>query len=216
MYADFDVRTRKSLLEKLRVFEDRRAWSDFMDLYRPMIETWGRRFGLTHADVDDLTGRLLAKLVEALPRFHYDPKKGSFRGWLKTVTQHELTNFARERRRRLPGDEATGRSAVYDLLLEHADAAEGIVAGVHSQAEGMLCSLQDALKEVQEACEGEEQKSWQLFERIFLEGQAIEPAAAEVGLSYHAAAMRVQRIKKKVRSRALQLALQRGLTPMKS
>ena len=44
-------------------------------------------------------------------------------------------------------------------------------------------------------------------------GQAIEPAAAEFALSYHAAAMRVQRIKKKVRSRALELALQRGLTP---
>jgi hypothetical protein len=44
-------------------------------------------------------------------------------------------------------------------------------------------------------------------------GQAIEPAAAEFGLSYHAAAMRVQRIKKKVSSRAMELALERALTP---
>ena len=72
---------------------------------------------------------------------------------------------------------------------------------------------QDALKEVQNSLQGEEQKSWQLFQRIFVEGQAIEPVAAEFGLSYHAAAMRVQRIEKKVRSRALELALQRGLTP---
>jgi len=73
--------------------------------------------------------------------------------------------------------------------------------------------VQDALKEVQDACQAEEQKSWELFQRIFLAGQAIEPVAAEFGLSYHAAAMRVQRIKKKVRSRAMELALQRGLTP---
>src|SRR5262249_49101042 len=116
MSADFEVRTSKTLLEKLRVFEDRQAWAQFMNLYLPMIQVWGKRFGLPHDDVEELTGRLLGKLVEAIPRFDYDPKKGSFRGWLKTVTQRELINFARERRRRLPGDEATGKSAVYDLL----------------------------------------------------------------------------------------------------
>jgi RNA polymerase sigma factor (sigma-70 family) len=213
MNAAFDVRTSKTLLEKLRVFEDQRAWSQFLSLYQPMIQAWGKRFGLQNDDVEELTGRLLAKLVEAIPRFDYDPQKGSFRGWLKTVTQRELTNFARERQRRIAGDEATGKSAVYDLLREHADDVDDLVAGLHEQSEGMLRSVQDALKEVQDAGQAEEQKSWDLFQRIFLAGQAIEPVAAEFGLSYHAAAMRVQRIKKKVRSRALELALQRGLTP---
>jgi len=171
-----------------------------------------RGLGLQNDDVEELTSRLLTKLVEAIPRFDYDPHKGSFRGWLKTITHREVTNLARERRRRLPGDEATGKSAVYDLLLEHADEVDDLVAGLHDQSEGMLRSVRDALKEVQAACQGEEQKSWELFQRIFLGDQAIEPVAAEIGLSYHAAAMRVQRIKKKVRNRALQLALQRGLT----
>ena len=213
MNAAFDVRTSKTLLEKLRVFEDQRAWSQFLSLYQPMIQAWGKRFGLQNDDVEELTGRLLAKLVEAIPRFDYDPQKGSFRGWLKTVTQRELTNFARERQRRIPGDEATGKSAVYDLLREHADDVDDLVAGLHERSEGMLRSVQDALKEVQDAGQAEEQTSWELFQRIFLAGQAIEPVAVEFGLSYHAAAMRVQRIKKKVRSRALELALQRGLTP---
>ncbi|HKI33779.1 MAG TPA: sigma factor, partial [Gemmataceae bacterium] len=121
MNAAFDVGTSKTLLEKLRVFEDRRAWSQFLSLYLPMIQAWGRRLGLQNDDVEELTSRLLTKLVEAIPRFDYDPHKGSFRGWLKTITHREVTNLARERRRRLPGDEATGKSAVYDLLLEHAD-----------------------------------------------------------------------------------------------
>jgi RNA polymerase sigma-70 factor (ECF subfamily) len=213
MNPDFDVRTSKTLLGKLRVFEDRNAWSQFLKLYLPMIRAWGRRFGLRDDDVEELAGRLLAKLVEALPRFDYDPGKGSFRGWLKTVTQREVSNLARERRRRLPGAEATGRSAVYDLLLQHADDVDDLVASLHDRSDILLRSVQDALKEVQGACQGEEQKSWELFRRIFLEGQAIEPVAAAFGLSYHAAAMRVQRIKKKVRSRAMELALGRGLTP---
>src|SRR5262249_4131130 len=157
-----------------------------------------------------LTSRLLTKLVEALPRFDYDPDKGTFRGWLKTITQRELANFARQRRRRL--DEGTGQSAVVELLREHADDVDDLVAGLHEESEGMLRSVQDAMKEVQREYQGEEQKSWEVFQRIFLAGQPIESVAAEVGLSYHAAAMRVQRIKKKVRSRALQLAGERGLT----
>ena len=213
MNPAFDVRTSKSLLEKLRVFEDRRAWSQFMSLYLPMIQTWGKRFGLPPDDVEELTGRLLTKLVEAMPRFDYDPQKGTFRGWLKTIAHRELANLARERRRRLPGEQGAGQSAVYELLREHPDTVDDLVEGLHERSEGMLRSVQDAMKEVQDACQGEEQKSWELFQRIFLTGQAIEPAAAEFGLSYHAAAMRVQRIKKKVRSRAMELALQRGLTP---
>jgi RNA polymerase sigma-70 factor (ECF subfamily) len=213
MNPDFDVRTSKTLLEKLRVFEDQGAWSQFMSLYLPMIQTWARRFGLSHDDVEELTSRLLTKLVEALPRFAYDPEKGSFRGWLKTVTQRELVTFARERARRLPGDQGTGLSAVYDLLREQADDVDDLVASLHDQSEGMLRSLQDALKEIQSGCKGEEQKSWEVFQRIFLADQAIEEVAAEFGLTYHAAAMRVQRIKKKVRSRALELALERELTP---
>jgi RNA polymerase sigma-70 factor (ECF subfamily) len=211
--AAFDLRTSKTLLEKLRVFEDRRAWSQFLSLYLPMMQAWGRRFGLQDADVEELTGRLLAKLVEALPQFDYDPQKGSFRGWLKTITLREISNLAREKRRRLPGEGATGASAVFDMLFEHPDNVDDLVDSLHERSQGMLHSVQDAVKEVESEYQGEERKSWEMFQRIFLSGQEIAPVAAEFGLSYHAAAMRVQRIKKKVRSRAMELALQRGLTP---
>ena len=178
-----------------------------------MIQVWGRRCGLQDDDVEELTSRLLTKLVEALPRFNYDPDKGNFRGWLKTITQREVSNLARERRRRVPGDAGTGNSAVRDLLREHADEVDDLVTSIQERSEGMFRSVQEAIEEVQNSLQGEEQKSWQLFQRIFVDGEAIEPVAAEFGLSYHAAAMRVQRIKKKVRSRALELALQRSSAP---
>ena len=212
MNADFELSTSKTLLEKIRMFEDRKAWSQFMTLYLPMIQTWAKRFGLVNDDVEELTSRLLTKLVEALPRFDYDPDKGSFRGWLKTVTQRELATFARERGRNHLGRKAIGGTEFFELMFQQPDAVDDLVNSLHDQSAGMFRSLQDALKEVQNACRGEEQKSWEVFQRIFLKEQTIEVVAEEFGLTYHAAAMRVQRIKKKVRSRALELALQRGLT----
>src|SRR5262249_47442642 len=132
MNANFDMRTSKTLLEKLRVLEDRRAWSQFVSLYQPMIQAWGRRFGLQNDDVEELTSRLLTKLVEALPRFNYDPDKGNFRGWLKTITQRELATFARERSRRRPGA---------GLLFDQADDVDDLVSSLHERSERMLHSL---------------------------------------------------------------------------
>ena len=102
MFADFDARTSMTLLGNLRVYNDREAWSRFMTLYLPMMQVWARRFGLSDDDTEELTGRLLAKLVEVLPKFEYDPAKGSFRGWLKTVAQRELTRVHLAILRRFP------------------------------------------------------------------------------------------------------------------
>jgi RNA polymerase sigma-70 factor (ECF subfamily) len=207
---DFDVRTSRSLLEKLRFFEDRQAWAHFMGLYLPMIQTWARRFGLMNDDVEELTSRLLTKLVEALPQFQYDADKGTFRGWLKTVTQRELATFARERGRKPPGAAGTGHSDVFEMLFELPDAVDSLVDSIYDPSAGMLHSLHEAIAQIEGEHQGAEQVSWQVFQKIFLADEPIEKVAAEFGLTYHAAAMRVQRIKKKVRDRALQLAARRG------
>ena len=71
-----NVLTSNTLLEKLRDLGNREAWSRFMGLYLPLIRPWGRRHDLPKQDVEELTGRLLAKLVEKIPKFRYDPDKG--------------------------------------------------------------------------------------------------------------------------------------------
>lgn len=211
MNSIFDVYTSKTLLDKLRFFEDHLAWSQFMHLYLPMVEAWGQRYGLTSHDVEELTGRLLGKLVQAIPRFEYDPHKGSFRGWLRTITYHEVVTLAQEHDRRLPGDRGTGDSKIQDRLMEHPENLDELVAGMHDQSEALLRSVRDAMKDVQGECQGGDPKSWEAFQRIFLQDEAIETVAGALGLAYHAAAMRVQRIKKRIKNRALQLAGERGL-----
>ena len=105
------MRTSNTLLEKLRVFEDHDAWAQFMRLYLPIVEAWGRRFGLPSQDVEELTSRVLGNLLQAIPRFEYDPRKGSFRGWLRTITYHEVVKLVQEHDRRLRGDRGTGDSS---------------------------------------------------------------------------------------------------------
>src|SRR5437763_12089822 len=96
--------TSVSLLERLRADpRDDEAWREFVRRYRPKVFHWCREAGLQDADADDVTQIVLAKLAETMRTFRYDPA-GSFRAWLKTVTQNTWHNFLTAQRRAAGGD----------------------------------------------------------------------------------------------------------------
>jgi GTP cyclohydrolase I len=58
--------TRPSLLVRLRDFEDRHAWHEFVDLYAPVVFGYARSRGLQNADAADLTQEVLSQVAEAI------------------------------------------------------------------------------------------------------------------------------------------------------
>ena len=56
-----------------------------------------RRKGLQDADAKDVCQEVFRAVAESVDR--WDPKRGSFRGWLKTLTRHAWCDLAAERRR---------------------------------------------------------------------------------------------------------------------
>jgi RNA polymerase sigma factor (sigma-70 family) len=84
--------------------------------YRPMIRAWCLNWRLQDSDADDVVQDVLVKLLGAIRKFQYDPAQ-SFRAWLKTVTQHALSDFARSRRKD-PGQIASP----IELIAESDDA----------------------------------------------------------------------------------------------
>ncbi len=50
------------------------------------------------ADCDDLVQDVLLALSKAMQNFEYDPQKGKFRAYLKTVTLHSISRILRQRR----------------------------------------------------------------------------------------------------------------------
>jgi RNA polymerase sigma-70 factor (ECF subfamily) len=91
--------TRVSLLVRIRDRDDVDAWSEFIDLYAPLVYALARRRGLQEADASDLTQDVLRAVARTAPHFAYDPTRGSFRGWLFTVARNQLRKWANQRRR---------------------------------------------------------------------------------------------------------------------
>jgi len=72
------AQTPPSLLNRLREHpDDVEGWQRFDALYRPLLQTWLRRY--QSSDVDDLVQDILQTVVEKMPGFHYEPAKGQFR-----------------------------------------------------------------------------------------------------------------------------------------
>jgi RNA polymerase sigma factor (sigma-70 family) len=89
--------TRPSLLIRIRNPEDREAWRQFVALYAPLIYGLARQRGLQDADAADLTQEVLRTMAVAAADLVYDPDRGSFRGWLYTVTCHKVHDFFQSR-----------------------------------------------------------------------------------------------------------------------
>src|SRR5437762_6031155 len=115
--------TDASLLERLKLPVDQRAWSRFVDLYTPLIYSWGRQVGLQESDAADLVQEVFALLVVKMPDFAYDRHK-SFRAWLRTVTLNKWRDRCRRLAARPP--EVTGQQPL-DVAEARAESSFGEV-----------------------------------------------------------------------------------------
>jgi RNA polymerase sigma-70 factor (ECF subfamily) len=102
--------TPVSILEKLRLPDDDRAWEQFVQIYTPLLYYWTRQLGLQSHDAAELVQEVFLVLVEKLPEFQYDPAK-SFRGWLRTILANKWKNRIRARGK-LPMDQEASPSDV--------------------------------------------------------------------------------------------------------
>ena len=139
MAVDRESDTSITLLERLQNNpNDPQAWSLFVERYQSRIRAWCSSWGMQDSDVDDVAQDVLVKLFAAFRKFKYDPAR-SFRAWLKTVTQHALSDFVASRRKD-PGHTAApigmiaeSAEAKTDLeqRLEHAFDAEVLELAMH-------------------------------------------------------------------------------------
>src|SRR4051794_28407556 len=122
--------TRASLLVRLRDPRDAAAWTEFVDLYAPLVYGYLRKQGLQDADAADLSQEMLCAVAGAVDRLEYDPARGAFRNWLFTIVRRKLSNWREARQNRTRG---AGDTAVQELLeacpapdaLEQEGGAEG-------------------------------------------------------------------------------------------
>jgi len=166
--------TRASLLLRIRDSADRIAWTDFVQLYAPLIHAYGMHRGLQDADAADLVQEVLRRVARSMPQFEYDRSRGTFRGWLLTVTRNEVRKIAARKGSPVQG---SGDTHVRSVLEQQPD---------HSNTDGdwdreyqwnlFLWAADHVKREFRAA-------TWQAFWQSVVEGEAIDAVASTLNVS---------------------------------
>jgi RNA polymerase sigma-70 factor (ECF subfamily) len=163
--------TRVTLLARIRDGGDADAWREFVQLYGPVVYRFARNRGLQDADAADLMQDVLRSVARNAPKMQYDPARGTFRGWLYTVTRNKIYNFLTAQRHRPRG---TGDTDAHERL--DATPARGDDRGPDAEWEKEYQRRVSA--RAMDRVRGEFQDTtWQAFWQTAVEGKP----AAEVG-----------------------------------
>lgn len=166
-------RTSPSLLVRVQGNEAG-AWTRFVDLYAPLVYHWCRRANFGPEDTADIFQDVFGAVAEHIGRFRRDRVGDSFRGWLRTITRTKIIDHARrmENKARAAGgtDAQIRLQAVPDPLAE-ADPSEDDV-------------VQQQLRRTLEDIRGEfEERTWQAFWKVQMEGKDASEAGRELGMT---------------------------------
>jgi RNA polymerase sigma-70 factor (ECF subfamily) len=183
-----DSLTRISLLGRLRRDPaDQAVWAELVEHYGVKIHAWCLRWGIQEADAQDVTQDVLLKLARAMQNFTYDPKR-SFRAWLKTLTNHALSDFSQSRQK--PGA-GSGDSTV-GKMLHSLEARADLLGRLEEEFDREM--LEVATTRVRLRVEPQ---TWEAFRLTAVEGLSGAEAAALIPMQVaqvYVAKRRVQKL----------------------
>lgn len=169
-----DPKTRASLILRLQNADDATAWQEFADIYQPLIYALARKRGLQDADAYDLTQEVMTRVARSISKWDPDPQRGSFRGWLATITRNMVVQFFRKNNR-LP--KSGNRTEIQDLLNNQADTS------LESREFDLEHDRQIFLWAANRIKHQFEPNTWMAFWETAVNEKAIGVVAEELGIS---------------------------------
>jgi RNA polymerase sigma-70 factor (ECF subfamily) len=181
--------TQSMLLANLQSLENREAWGEFVQIYRPAIYRMARRRGMQDADAQDLAQDVLLRISKSIEG--WVPQEGvRFRHWLRKVASNAIVTAVTKSKPR-------GILAADQLLAE---ASEESAATNELQNE---CFRERFLRAAAIVKVDVSPATWAAFEQTVIQGKSCDDAAQSLGKSlgtvYAARSRILKRLQNEVR-----------------
>jgi RNA polymerase sigma-70 factor (ECF subfamily) len=182
-HAELPGSTSSGLLERVKA-SDPEAWKRLAFLYGPLVYRWCRDRGLRAEDCEDVVQEVFLTVAARVGDFECRRERGPFRGWLWTITRHKLGDWFRRCRKREQC--AGGSTALRDLeaLPEEELSPSPDAAGREELHRRVLDLIRSEF----------EDRSWQAFWQVVIEGHNPADVAAELGMTRNAVYIAKSRI----------------------
>ena len=188
--GDESASTPSSLLDRLRSADDAAAWDRLWALYGPTVEGWCRRAGLTPEDAADVRQEVFRAVVRGIAHFRRDRPGDSFRGWLYATTRRKLLDHWRKRGKQpLAAGGTDHHERLMDLPAEEP-------AGTDEAATDDRGVFERSVRLIRAEFE---ERTWQAFWRVTVDGRPAADVAAELGMTPGAVYVAKSRVLKRLR-----------------
>lgn len=164
------IETSLTLLQQLQDKHNAQARERFVEVYGRLIEGLAVYFGARGDEVKEITDEVVLRILKYI--FTYKPEKGSFRAWLKSVTNNAWRDFVKHARR--------GQSVGGTDWVEIIRAIPAQQEFEKRMDEGSLLYLLDcAMDEVKQNVS---KVQWNCFHAFHIEGLTGEQVADKVSI----------------------------------
>jgi RNA polymerase sigma-70 factor, ECF subfamily len=185
-----DPGTSLTLLQRLRDNEPQ-AWRVMVGLYAPLVHHWCGRRGVRGADAEDVAQEVFRAAAAGLDRFRRERPGDSFRAWLRGITRNVLLQHFRRADRQ---PQAAGGT---DALVRMNEVPQDEPPTDEEDPSSELDALRRRALELVRA--QVEERTWQAFWLVAVEGQAPADVAAGLGVSPTAVRMSKSRVLRRLK-----------------
>ncbi|MEM7454323.1 MAG: sigma-70 family RNA polymerase sigma factor [Planctomycetota bacterium] len=183
--------TRHSLLFRVKDSDDTEAWTQFVNLYGPLIYRFGKRKGLQDADAADLMQDVMQRISQSIKKFEYNPAIGRFRSWLYLISNQSISNLAKKLARQPKG---SGDSNVARLIEESSSQDEEAVWENEYRQHLLNWAMEQIKNQFSDS-------TWTAFLRTAIEHRDAKEAAEELGMTVGAVYIAKSRVTKKLKEK---------------
>ncbi len=183
--------THGSLLLRVRDPRDEEGWRTFYDIYSPLILRYAQARGLRPADAEEILQECMTALARSMRTFEYSPDKGRFKGWLRSMVNHQVVSLFRRRRDRNAGEDQLS-------ILPDTDPSVSAVWDKSWRVQRLTYCLEQVRSEVAP-------KTYDAFCRYVLDEWPVTRVAEELGVTANDVYLAKSRITKRLKEKMLEL-----------
>jgi len=176
--AEAWIPTRRSLLSRLKAWDDQESWREFFNTYWRLIYGVALKAGLNDQEAQDVVQETVLAVARKMRDFKYDPAIGSFKNWLLLITKRRIVDFQRKQHRQPPVAEpetGTGTAA-----LERFPAPGGIDIGLVWNEAWEKNLLEAALEKVRRRVDA---RQFQIFDCYVLREWPVKQVTRALGVT---------------------------------
>lgn len=165
--------TRASLILRLADPADDLAWTEFLQIYEPLLFRLASRWGLQDADAREVVQETLLAVSKSIPAYRSRPHTGAFRGWLAVITRNKLADHLAKRAGQERG---SGDTDVHRWLDQQACKSSSASIWDWQHKRQVFAWAADRVRgQVSDS-------TWQAFHRTCVRGENTKHVAADLGL----------------------------------